>query len=419
MEKKLVTRGLLLVNFLPFFVFPPTQVLDIDTWRLLLYSVINTVSLSYIFLVSDLSNIFNDIIKSKISIAIFAFITWGLISYFYAINGNEVILRSFTFVNFYVSFLSLYVFIKYNRFKVMFIALFILVAVSCEMYLSYSAYIEISQSVQYTFDFNNFLNGNFPNRNITSAIYLVQLPFVLHVLKNTESKILQIVASIISFLLVYMVFMLGSRTAYVIMLCLFLAYLIVTIISKDKKIKSYFLTFVFLVSSSFILSTFTLGTQSDAYAINRIQTIDFAETSTNTRLRYYQYGIDQALNNPILGVGLGNWKIVSIERDKENIISYIVPYTMHNDFLEVAAELGLIGLLIFLSIFYFGLRNSWEIYCRDKVNPKFLIIPFCLLIYIIDSNFNFPFTRMSQLFYFALLLALSEHFNNKPNENTA
>ncbi|MDA9850538.1 O-antigen ligase family protein [Flavobacteriaceae bacterium] len=419
MEKKLVTRGLLLVNFLPFFIFPPTQVLDIDTWRLLLFSVINTLSLSYIFLVPDLTNIFNDIVKSKISLAIFAFITWGLISYFYAINGNEVILRSFTFVNFYISFLSLYVFIAFNRFKTMVISLFILVAVSCEMILSYSAYIEISQAVQYTFEFNNFLNGNFPNRNITSAIYLIQLPFVLHVLKNTESKILQIATSIIAFMLVYMIFMLGSRTAYVILICMFLAYLIVSIVSKDKKIKSYFLTFVLLVSSSFILSTFTLGTKSDAYAVNRIQTIDFNETSTNTRLRYYKYGIEQTINNPLIGVGLGNWKIVSIERDKENIISYIVPYTMHNDFLEVAAELGIIGLLIFLSIFYFGLRNSWEIYSRNKQDPTFLILPFSLLIYIIDSNFNFPFTRMSQLFYFALFLALSVYLNNKSNEDTA
>lgn len=299
------------------------------------------------------------------------------------------------------------------------IALFILVAVSCEMYLSYSTYIEISQSVQYTFEFNNFLNGNFPNRNITSAIYLVQLPFVLHVLKNTESKILQIVTAIIAFMLVYMVFMLGSRTAYVILTCLFLAYLIVLIVSKDKKIKSYFLTFVLLVGSSFLLSTITLGTQSEGFAVNRIQTIDFKETSTNTRLRYYQYGIEQTINNPLIGVGLGNWKIVSIERDKENIISYIVPYTMHNDFLEVAAELGIIGLLIFLSIFYFGLRNSWETYSRNKQDPTFLILPFSLLIYIVDSNFNFPFTRMSQLFHFALFLALSVYLNNKSNEDTA
>ena len=419
MEKKLVTRSLLIINFLPFFVFPSTPVLDIDTWRLLSFSVINTFSLSYIFLVPDLTKIFNDIITSKISIAIAAFIIWGFMSYLYAINGKEVILRSFNFVNFYVSFLSLYVFMSFNKFKTMTVSLFMLIAVTCEMIASYSAYIEISRALQYTFEWNNFLNGNFPNRNITSAIYLVQLPFVLHVLKNTESKILKIVTSVIAFMLVYMIFMLGSRTAYVILLCLFFAYLMISIMSKDKRIRSYFLTFVILVSSSFVLSTFTLGTQSDGYAVNRIKTIDFKETSTNTRLRYYQYGIEQVLQHPLIGVGLGNWKIVSIERDKENIISYIVPYTMHNDFLEVASELGLIGLIIFLSIFYFGLKNTWEIYNRDKVDPKFMIIPICLLIYIIDSNFNFPFTRMSQLFYFALLLALSAYLNNKSNENTA
>ena len=419
MEKKLVTRSLLIINFLPFFIFPSTPVLDIDTWRLLSFSVINTFSLSYIFLVPDLTKIFNDIITSKISLAIAAFVIWGFMSYLYAINGNEVILRSFNFVNFYVSFLSLYVFMSFNKFKTMTVSLFMLIAVTCEMIASYSAYIEISRALQYTFEWNNFLNGNFPNRNITSAIYLVQLPFVLHVLKNTESKILKIVTSVIAFMLVYMIFMLGSRTAYVILLCLFFAYLMISIMSKDKRIRSYFLTFVILVSSSFVLSTFTLGTQSDGYAVNRIKTIDFKETSTNTRLRYYQYGIEQVLQHPLIGVGLGNWKIVSIERDKENIISYIVPYTMHNDFLEVASELGLIGLIIFLSIFYFGLKNTWEIYNRDKVDPKFMIIPICLLIYIIDSNFNFPFTRMSQLFYFALLLALSAYLNNKSNENTA
>ena len=333
MEKKLVTRALIIANFLPFFVFPSTRVLDIDTWRLLLFSVINTISLSYIFLVPDLKKIFDDIIRSKISLSIAAFIVWGFISYLYALNGNEVILRSFTFVNFYISFISMYVFISFNKFKAITISIFMLIVVSCEMIFSYSAYIEISRSVQYTFDFNNFLNGNFPNRNITSAIYLVQLPFVLHVLKNTDSKILKIITSIIAFLLVYMIFMLGSRTAYVILICLFLAYLIVLAVSNNKKIKSYFLTFVILVSSSFVMSTFTLGTQSDAFVVNRIQTIDFNEQSTNTRLRYYQYGLEQLINSPIIGVGLGNWKIVSIERDKENIISYIVPYTMHNDFL--------------------------------------------------------------------------------------
>ena len=113
---------------------------------------------------------------------------------------------------------------------------------------------------------------------------------------------------------------------------------------------------------------------------------------------------------------MGNWKIYSIDLDKSNIVSYIIPYTMHNDFLEIASELGVLGLLLFLYIFYLSYRNSWHLYKRVKSNPLVLIIPLSLLIYIIDSNINFPFTRASQLFYLALLLMLSEYFLNYNDE---
>ena len=39
------------------------------------------------------------------------------------------------------------------------------------------------------------------------------------------------------------------------------------------------------------------------------------------------------LNNPFLG-GIGNWKIISLKYDAENIKNYIIPYNAHNDVLE-------------------------------------------------------------------------------------
>ena len=165
-----------------------------------------------------------------------------------------------------------------------------------------------------------------------------------------------------------------------------------------------------------MISTVILGPTNDAFISNRIQTIDFEETSTNTRLRYYKLGFEQVIKNPLLGVGIGNWKIISVDLDKANIVSYIIPYTMHNDFLEIASELGILGLILFLHIFYSSYRNSWHLYNRVKSNPLFLIIPLSLLIYIIDSNINFPFTRSSQLFFLALLLMLSEYFLNYNDE---
>lgn len=416
MENRVVTISLILLNFAVLFIFPFTKVLDIDTWRLLLFSSINSISLVYIFAVKDLSVIFNEILKSKISLAIGAFILWGLISYFYAVNPNAVLMRVFTFINFYISFLSIYTFIKFNKIKNMHLCIFILAIVSIQLTSSYNAYFDIISSVKYNFSFNTYLQGFFPNRNITSAIYLTQLPFIIYIIIESKSKFLKVYSSFISFALLYMVFMLGSRTAYVILLFLTIFYFIIFFINKHEQVKKHLLVFGLSLIASLSLSLFTLGSNNDAFFVNRVQTIDFEETSTNTRLRYYSHGFNQLISSPIFGVGLGNWKIVSIERDKDNIESYIIPYTMHNDFLEVGAELGLIGLVIFISIYFFALRDCWNIYNKSKNNPLFILLPGVILIYLIDANLNFPYTRSSQLFYLAVFLSISTYLN-KTDEN--
>ena len=416
MENRVVTISLILLNFAVLFMFPFTKVLDIDTWRLLLFSSINSISLVYIFAVKDLSVIFNEILKSKISLAIGAFILWGLISYFYAVNPNAVLMRVFTFINFYISFLSIYTFIKFNKIKNMHLCIFILAIVSIQLTSSYNAYFDIISSVKYNFSFNTYLQGFFPNRNITSAIYLTQLPFIIYIIIESKSKFLKVYSSFISFALLYMVFMLGSRTAYVILLFLTIFYFIIFFINKHEQVKKHLLVFGLSLIASLSLSLFTLGSNNDAFFVNRVQTIDFEETSTNTRLRYYSHGFNQLISSPIFGVGLGNWKIVSIERDKDNIESYIIPYTMHNDFLEVGAELGLIGLVIFISIYFFALRDCWNIYNKSKNNPLFILLPGVILIYLIDANLNFPYTRSSQLFYLAVFLSISTYLN-KTDEN--
>ena len=57
-------------------------------------------------------------------------------------------------------------------------------------------------------------------------------------------------------------------------------------------------------------------------------------------------------SNPILGVGLGNWKLVSIDYDKKDIVGYVVPYHAHSDFIQLGAELGVIGFLLYLGLLY-------------------------------------------------------------------
>ena len=56
-------------------------------------------------------------------------------------------------------------------------------------------------------------------------------------------------------------------------------------------------------------------------------------------MRYYKQGLGHFIDNPIIGVGIGNWKLKSIDYDKKNIYGFIIPYHAHNDFIQLGVEL--------------------------------------------------------------------------------
>ena len=134
------------------------------------------------------------------------------------------------------------------------------------------------------------------------------------------------------------------------------------------------------------------------------------DPSKNTRLRYYTQSISHILKNPFLGAGIGNWKIVSIKYDKENIENYIIPYNAHNDILEATAETGILGgtsfglffFYIFIYLFKFLRAKLMSI---ERFSSSLLIfLPF--IVYFIDLNLNFPSSRPLNLYFLLLLISV-------------
>ena len=354
MESKLISRFFLLSFFIINFTPPLQDVLDTNTWKLFLFSIVNTFAISYFSLSKDFSGIVSDILKTKLSIVVLLFIFWAALSYIYAINSTEVFVKILLVINFFLFLINLSVILNYNKFSFLNISIIISIFFIAQLFFSYSNYFTLIEYKPYTFEENYLLMGIYNNRNVTSALYLLQLPFLVYIIIKTKTVFVNVISYVISFAAAYMIFLLASRTAYVIITILLLSIVIISFL-KEKKLKNLFNGYVGvffgIVISAYVFSSISLGFENSANAINRIQTIDFEETSTNTRLRYYSYGFQHFISNPFIGVGYGSWKIKSIDYDKENIISYIIPYTMHNDFLEVAVELGLIGLILFILIF--------------------------------------------------------------------
>ena len=111
----------------------------------------------------------------------------------------------------------------------------------------------------------------------------------------------------------------------------------------------------------FIITIFVteilFDTMRYSYRMNQI-----VERGSNSRLKYYSDAFDSVKQNPITGVGIGNWKINSIDKGKRHIEGYIVPYHAHNDYIQILAETGVFGLISYVFIFIFSILNHLKIF---------------------------------------------------------
>ena len=160
-----------------------------------------------------------------------------------------------------------------------------------------------------------------------------------------------------------------------------------------------------------------------ADAVKRAATISFStnDGSVNQRLRYYEDVLTHLKSNPIFGVGLGNWKLKSIEYDAKDIVGYVVPYHAHSDFIQLGAELGVIGFLLYLGLFIFAGYFVFRLirYSNAQENEKIFLFMLLLSlgVYFVDANLNFPIARPQVLVVWSCIMSLiigyDQKFQNK------
>jgi tetratricopeptide (TPR) repeat protein len=125
------------------------------------------------------------------------------------------------------------------------------------------------------------------------------------------------------------------------------------------------------------------------------------------RLHLWGTAIDYSLKNPILGAGYGNWKLASIPYERELANELFVPYHAHNDFIEMFADLGLIGGLCFSGMFLLLLYYTVSFLRTKRGDPLMVIIAFLAVsCYGVDALLNFPAERTAMQSMLSLSAAL-------------
>jgi O-antigen ligase len=82
--------------------------------------------------------------------------------------------------------------------------------------------------------------------------------------------------------------------------------------------------------------------------IKRLTDPNYGDTlSADDHLKLWKFGVDTALQHPVLGIGLSNFKRYAA---RAHVTERGDGYVAHNTYIEFAAELGLLGFLLYMSI---------------------------------------------------------------------
>ncbi len=238
------------------------------------------------------------------------------------------------------------------------------------------------------------------NPILAFAIY-----FILHEIFFNE-KITNLVFALYSFFAISMIinmFITGGRAGQV----MFFAMLAIIIFQffNAQKIKALFLISV-LIPGIF----FTAYTTSDLFQERvdaAVQNITYYSenkaSSTGQRITYAINSWEVIKKNPIIGVGTGDFPIEYKKINKINTPRLPNTTNPHNMYTLVAVNLGALGIISMLSIFYYQIKlsfNSSNKFIRDVGITLPLLF---LLIMLSDSYLQGHFTTLIFVFFSSFL----------------
>ncbi|MDC3366830.1 O-antigen ligase family protein [Flavobacteriaceae bacterium] len=417
-------------NFIPSFFLiaylcigftPNLEAVDKIAPQWLLMGFLNLLSVFYIvYSRNSFGQRITQTLSTYLSITYIGFIVWAACSYFYAINPTEVLVNISRQVNVLMMYLVMGFFVYSLKSKRTFLSFVITAILSIEIYAVLN---EALQMVNASGVISaGTLKGVTANRNITAFSIAIKIPFVLFLIYKNKKTLYKLILSGIILLSILCLSMIQSRASFLavgLILVLFLGLCIVLFITDKNKKHLFQYGYLLIPFLAAIALNQVLLSDKGADALARASTISAGtnDGSVNQRLRYYEDVVTHLSSNPIFGVGLGNWKLKSIDYDSKDIIGYVVPYHAHSDFIQLGAELGIIGFLLYLGVFVWAVFFVYRLIRYSMLSVEEKVFLFLLLtalgVYSVDANLNFPIARPQVLVVWTLIMALINYYHIK------
>ena len=272
--------------------------------------------------------------------------------------------------------------------------------------------------------FFNIIDNHYSNLIINQSehaflIFLTIISLFYRLVKYEDKLVYKILIIFIILLLSSNVFLLKKTQIVSYVIVLFVAF--IYLYRKDiVKILILSLTFlsIFLIGINFLFPTVKYQLLHELDGVQKaIQKQDFTN-SMSARLGVAYYSLQVIEDSPIFGYGTGdhayevkkainNSELKNIDSKSYDIlIGTLITgkhVTLHNTFLQVLVQYGIIGLLIFLNIFYQILK-----FTRGETNIYSLLIVSSVTIAFLQflSGWDFQFGNLAQIFIITICLLI-------------
>lgn len=212
----------------------------------------------------------------------------------------------------------------------------------------------------------------------------------------------------------------GSRGFWASAILIAVILILILVVIKIKKyrqyipLRSYFMIllifFMLFPAGSLILSGSRIGNMTDggeyeSLTLKRAKSIlNFKETSNKGRLEIWNATLNSFVKYPFLGVGVGNYPTVI----GEPLESGRRGASAHNLYFDIAAEMGILGLVTFLLIL-------WEIFkkARAQIAVAKTVFLFYFIWILLYSLFDVVLLNDKVLLFFIVQVAVLYLYSNQ------
>ena len=386
---------------------PNWMAFDSNATKFYTFAILNLVVVALVFFVKEFrerTQVLFGFFTNKIGIAYSLIMVMALLSFSKAINTEEAILHFFKIFTAFSAAWMVSALVIYHK-ESLFVLAFAMTILLCYDFLV--AMDGIKGVIRGTAT-DLAIKGSYSNKNILASAIFIKIPFAVWLFYFRRENYLRLIGAVGLTLGTLAVFFMSTRTFYlatILTVVIFVIYgAIDFFILKRRETGVKVLIHVGLVVIAFGIFSFVQNylypqevRQSTSFGARLAEVANQENASNNLRKTAWVItATDMIPNDPLLGVGIGNWKVRFLQYENSYSPHYIYMYKNHNDFLELTAEVGILGGLAFVAIFllaaFYFIKGTYK--NKNSEQEQWFFLPlFGLFAYSFDAFFNFPQDR--------------------------